>query len=91
MCTYCKAGRVNDSLKQGCLRVLCQIQLSGDFSGPAESTTFPLGSLIPILAGVEQNQHQPLLLLLDECVATTTPDLWSDGNTYDIITNKGYA
>eukprot|EP00066_Takifugu_rubripes_P027940 XP_011617206.1 PREDICTED: zona pellucida sperm-binding protein 3-like [Takifugu rubripes] len=60
-----------------------------DFSGPAESTTFPLGSLIPIMATVEQQNHQPLLLLLDECVAAATPDLWSDNNAYAIITNKG--
>lgn len=62
-----------------------------DFSGPAESSTFPLGSLIPIMAGVEQHTHQPLLLLLEECMATTTPDLWSDGDVYEIITNRGYA
>lgn len=62
-----------------------------DFSGPAESTTFVLGSLIPIMASVEQHSHQPLLLLLDECIATTTPDLWSDGDAYSIITHKGYA
>lgn len=61
---------------------------SDGFSGPAESTTFALGSLIPIMASVEQHNHQPLLLLLDECVAATTPDLWSD-NTYTIISNKG--
>lgn len=60
-----------------------------DFSGPAESTTFTLGSLIPIMASVEQHSHQPLLLLLEECVATPTPDLWFDGNAYDIVTNKG--
>lgn len=62
-----------------------------DFSGPAESTTFPLGSLIPIMATVEQLNHQPLLLLLDECVAAATPELWSEDDTYAIITNKGYA
>ncbi|MEQ2183295.1 hypothetical protein GOODEAATRI_031311 [Goodea atripinnis] len=39
-----------------------------DFSGPAESTTFPLGSMIPIMASVEQVTHQPLLVLLEECV-----------------------
>lgn len=62
-----------------------------DFSGPAESTTFPLGSLIPIMATVEQHNHQPLLLLLDECVAAATPDLQSNDEAYAIITNMGYA
>lgn len=78
--------------KDNCLYcVKCDGRATDDFSGPAESTTFTLGSLIPIMAGVEQHRHQPLLLLLDECVATTTPDLWADGNAYDLIANKGCA
>lgn len=64
--------------------------LVDDFSGPAESTNFPLGSMIPILASVEQETHQPLLLLLEECVATTTSDLRPGSDLYPIITNKGY-
>ncbi|XP_044075340.1 zona pellucida sperm-binding protein 3-like [Siniperca chuatsi] len=63
--------------------------MNGDFSGPAESTSFPLGSLIPIMASVAQRSHQPLLLLLDECVATTTPELHPESSIYPIITNKG--
>lgn len=61
----------------------------GDFSGPAESTSFPLGTIIPIKASVEQNTHQPLLLLLEECVAATTEELQPESNLYEIITNKG--
>uniref|UniRef100_A0A669B2N5 Zona pellucida glycoprotein 3f, tandem duplicate 1 n=1 Tax=Oreochromis niloticus TaxID=8128 RepID=A0A669B2N5_ORENI len=49
--------------------------MNADFSGPAESTRFPLGSIIAIKASVEQQTHQPLLLLIDECVAATTPEL----------------
>ncbi|KAI3375289.1 hypothetical protein L3Q82_021790, partial [Scortum barcoo] len=60
-----------------------------DFSGPAESTSFPLGSFIPIMASVEQKTHQPLLLLLEECVAATTPELRPESSVYPIITNKG--
>lgn len=60
-----------------------------DFSGPAESSSFPLGSLIHITASVEQQNHQPLLLLLDECIAATTPELQPDSHLYPIITNKG--
>ncbi|XP_017276311.2 zona pellucida sperm-binding protein 3 [Kryptolebias marmoratus] len=63
--------------------------MNDDFSGPAESTNFPLGSMIPILARVEQVTHQPLLVLLDECVAATTPDLRPGLDLYPIITNKG--
>ncbi|CAL8347799.1 unnamed protein product [Merluccius merluccius] len=60
-----------------------------DFSGPAHSRHFALGSLIPIKATVAQVSHQPLLLLLDDCVATPTPDLRSDSNVYPIISNHG--
>ncbi|XP_070701582.1 zona pellucida sperm-binding protein 3-like [Pempheris klunzingeri] len=63
--------------------------MNGDFSGPAESTSFPLGSFIPIMASVAQKSHQPLLLLLEECVAATTPELLPESSIYPIITNKG--
>uniref|UniRef100_A0A671XF57 Zona pellucida glycoprotein 3f, tandem duplicate 1 n=1 Tax=Sparus aurata TaxID=8175 RepID=A0A671XF57_SPAAU len=63
--------------------------MNGDFSGPAESTSFPLGSFIPIMASVAQKTHQPLLLLLEECVAATTPELQPESSIYPIITNKG--
>ncbi|XP_034559637.1 zona pellucida sperm-binding protein 3-like [Notolabrus celidotus] len=63
--------------------------MNDDFSGPAESTSFPLGSIIPIKASVEQKSHQPLLLLLDECVASTTPELQPESSIYPIINNKG--
>ncbi|XP_071347378.1 zona pellucida sperm-binding protein 3-like [Trachinotus anak] len=63
--------------------------MNDDFSGPAESTTFPLGSFVPIMASVEQKTHQPLLLLLEECVAAATAELWPESYLYPIITNKG--
>ncbi|KAI4816858.1 hypothetical protein KUCAC02_009159, partial [Chaenocephalus aceratus] len=63
--------------------------MNDDFSGPAESTRFPLGSIIPIMASVVQETHQPLLLLLEECVAATTPELYPESTMYPIITNKG--
>ncbi|KAK1898129.1 Zona pellucida sperm-binding protein 3 [Dissostichus eleginoides] len=63
--------------------------MNEDFSGPAESTRFPLGSIIPIMASVVQNTHQPLLLLLEECVAATTPELYPESTMYPIISNKG--
>ncbi|XP_076018470.1 zona pellucida glycoprotein 3f, tandem duplicate 1 [Genypterus blacodes] len=63
--------------------------MNDDFSGPAESTSFPLGSLIRITASVEQKSHQPLLLLLEECVAATTPELQPDSNVFPIINNQG--
>uniref|UniRef100_A0A669ETV8 Zona pellucida glycoprotein 3f, tandem duplicate 1 n=1 Tax=Oreochromis niloticus TaxID=8128 RepID=A0A669ETV8_ORENI len=63
--------------------------MNADFSGPAESTRFPLGSIIAIKASVEQQTHQPLLLLIDECVAATTPELQPESALYPLITNKG--
>ncbi|KAI4796318.1 hypothetical protein KUCAC02_027831, partial [Chaenocephalus aceratus] len=63
--------------------------MNDDFSGPAESTRFLLGSIIPIMASVVQETHQPLLLLLDECVAATTPELYPESTMYPIISNKG--
>uniref|UniRef100_A0A3Q1I155 ZP domain-containing protein n=1 Tax=Anabas testudineus TaxID=64144 RepID=A0A3Q1I155_ANATE len=63
--------------------------MNDDFSGPAASTSFPLGSFIPLKASVEQEHHQPLLLLLEKCVASTTPELQPDSNLYPIVNNKG--
>ncbi|CAB1434059.1 unnamed protein product [Pleuronectes platessa] len=68
-------------------QVVCSYERG--FSGPAESTSFPLGSFIPIMASVELQSHQPLLLLLDECVAAATPELNPGSDLYPIITNKG--
>ncbi|KAG5841623.1 hypothetical protein ANANG_G00168600 [Anguilla anguilla] len=62
---------------------------NGDFSGPAQSSTFYLGSLIPIWAAVDQQAHLPLLLLLDECVAATTPEPDPSGPVYPVIANGG--
>ncbi|KAI7809410.1 putative protein with a zona pellucida-like domain [Triplophysa rosa] len=63
--------------------------LNYNFSGPAESNVFPLGSFIPIWAEVDQQAHQPLVLLLEECVATTTLEMYPDNLTYPLITNEG--
>ncbi|XP_066537793.1 zona pellucida sperm-binding protein 3-like [Hoplias malabaricus] len=63
--------------------------MNDDFSSVATSTTYSLGSLIPIAAAVEQHNHQPLVLLLEECVASTTPELGQESYVYPIIANKG--
>ncbi|XP_051556232.1 uncharacterized protein LOC127442330 isoform X2 [Myxocyprinus asiaticus] len=65
--------------------------MKDDFSGVATSTTFSLGSMIPIAASVDQQSHQPLMLLLEECVASTTPEIGPDSHIYPLITNKGYV
>uniref|UniRef100_A0A8C7VMS2 ZP domain-containing protein n=1 Tax=Oncorhynchus mykiss TaxID=8022 RepID=A0A8C7VMS2_ONCMY len=58
--------------------------LNEDLTGLAKSSLFPLGSFIPIWAAVDQKDHQPLLLLLEECVAATTPELQSASLVYPI-------
>ncbi|XP_017572551.1 zona pellucida sperm-binding protein 3-like [Pygocentrus nattereri] len=63
--------------------------MNDDFSDVATSTTFFLGTLIPIAAAVEQQAHQPLVLLLEECVASASPDPSQDSSVYSIIANKG--
>ncbi|XP_041658468.1 zona pellucida glycoprotein 3f, tandem duplicate 2 [Cheilinus undulatus] len=63
--------------------------LNEQLTGMAKSNVIPLGSFIPIWAAVEQKSHQPLLLLMEECVATTTPALQPGSQVYPIITNKG--
>lgn len=63
--------------------------MNNDFTAPAESSTFSLGSLIPIAARVEQASHQPLQLFIEECVAANTPKLLPNSHTYAIISNKG--
>ncbi|CAB1326534.1 unnamed protein product, partial [Coregonus sp. 'balchen'] len=52
--------------------------LNEDLTGLAKTSLFPLGSFIPIWAAVDQKDHQPLLLLMEECVAATTPELQSE-------------
>ncbi|KAM9501486.1 zona pellucida sperm-binding protein 3-like [Clarias gariepinus] len=63
--------------------------LNGDLSGPALSNSFALGSFINIWASVAQQAHQPLMLFLEECVASNSLSLEPQSWTYPVITNKG--
>ncbi|KAF7222920.1 zona pellucida glycoprotein 3f, tandem duplicate 2 isoform X2 [Nothobranchius furzeri] len=63
--------------------------LNEQLTGVAKTNVIPLGSFIPIWAAVEQKAHQPLLLLMDECVAATTPELQPGSQVYPIIGNNG--
>ncbi|KAK7945135.1 hypothetical protein WMY93_000863 [Mugilogobius chulae] len=63
--------------------------LNAELTGIAKSNIIPLGSFMPIWAAVDQKSHQPLLLLMEECVAATTPKLHPDDQVYPLITNKG--
>ncbi|XP_074506436.1 zona pellucida sperm-binding protein 3-like isoform X1 [Sebastes fasciatus] len=63
--------------------------LNDQLTGIAKTNVIPLGSSMPIWAAVEQKSHQPLLLLMEECVAATTPELQPGSQVYPIIANKG--
>uniref|UniRef100_A0A8D3AUI4 Zona pellucida glycoprotein 3f, tandem duplicate 2 n=1 Tax=Scophthalmus maximus TaxID=52904 RepID=A0A8D3AUI4_SCOMX len=63
--------------------------LNEQLTGVAKTNVVPLGSFMPIWAAVEQKSHQPLLLLMEECVAATTPELHPGSQVHPIITNKG--
>uniref|UniRef100_A0A8B9LYJ4 Zona pellucida glycoprotein 3f, tandem duplicate 2 n=1 Tax=Astyanax mexicanus TaxID=7994 RepID=A0A8B9LYJ4_ASTMX len=63
--------------------------LNDDLSGPAVSNIVSLGSFINIWAAVEQQVHQPLILYLEECVASTTQTMSPESLIYPIISNKG--
>lgn len=63
--------------------------LNNDLTAPAESFSFPLGSLIPVVASVQQASHQPLQLFVEECVAASTPQLFPNSLAHTIISNKG--
>ncbi|XP_029297135.1 zona pellucida sperm-binding protein 3-like [Cottoperca gobio] len=65
------------------------ILLNDQLTGVAKTNVIPLGSFMPIWAAVEQKSHQPLLLLIEECVAATTQELQPGSQVYPIIGNKG--
>uniref|UniRef100_A0A3B1IEX6 Zona pellucida glycoprotein 3f, tandem duplicate 2 n=1 Tax=Astyanax mexicanus TaxID=7994 RepID=A0A3B1IEX6_ASTMX len=80
VCVVCGFAFSSLSLKQS---------QTDDLSGPAVSNIVSLGSFINIWAAVEQQVHQPLILYLEECVATTTQNMSPESLIYPIISNKG--
>uniref|UniRef100_A0A3B5BCT2 Zona pellucida sperm-binding protein 3-like n=1 Tax=Stegastes partitus TaxID=144197 RepID=A0A3B5BCT2_9TELE len=63
--------------------------LNEQMTGIAKTNIITLGSFMPIWAAVEQKSHQPLLLLMEECVAATTAELHYGSQVYPLISNKG--
>uniref|UniRef100_A0A8C2Z3T0 ZP domain-containing protein n=1 Tax=Cyclopterus lumpus TaxID=8103 RepID=A0A8C2Z3T0_CYCLU len=63
--------------------------LNDELTSVAKTNVVPLGSFMPIWAAVEQKSHQPLLLLIEECVANASPELEPGSHVHPIITNKG--
>lgn len=64
---------------------------SEHLTGLAKTNVVPLGSFMPIWAAVEQKSHQPLVLLMEECVAASTAELRADSRVYPVVTNKGWV
>ncbi|XP_075131805.1 zona pellucida sperm-binding protein 3-like [Leptodactylus fuscus] len=62
--------------------------MTADWSGPSLSVVFLLGELIYIEAYLDIQNHEPMMLFVDRCVATITPDMTSTPS-YDIISNNG--
>ncbi|XP_026882909.2 uncharacterized protein LOC113588075 [Electrophorus electricus] len=63
--------------------------MNNDFSGPAPSSVFPLGSRVPIRAEVEQQGPGPLQIYLQHCVLATSPDLSQASQWHTIISDAG--
>ncbi|XP_014823312.1 PREDICTED: zona pellucida sperm-binding protein 3-like [Poecilia mexicana] len=63
--------------------------LNEQLTGVSKTNVIPLGSFLPIWAAVEQKSHQPLVLLMDECVAASTPELEPGNQLYHIVGNHG--
>lgn len=65
------------------------ITLTEQQTGIAKTNIISQGSFMSIWAAVEQKSHQPLLLLMEECVAAPTAELQPDSYIYPIIGNRG--
>ncbi|XP_051780839.1 zona pellucida sperm-binding protein 3-like isoform X1 [Erpetoichthys calabaricus] len=63
------------------------IIMNSDWSGPSSSNVFYLGDLINLQASVDSTNHVPLLLFVDNCVASSA----SNGSApiYTFIGNNG--
>ncbi|XP_073507117.1 zona pellucida sperm-binding protein 3-like [Phyllobates terribilis] len=59
-----------------------------DFSAPSSILVFQLGEKLYIEASLDIQNHVPMILFVDRCVATITPDVDSRPS-YDIISNNG--
>ncbi|XP_056425644.1 zona pellucida sperm-binding protein 3-like [Hyla sarda] len=62
--------------------------MTADWSAPSQSLVFQLGDMFYIEASLETQNHAPMILFVDSCVATITPDVASTPR-YEIISNYG--
>ncbi|KAG8573836.1 hypothetical protein GDO81_008871 [Engystomops pustulosus] len=66
----------------------CGSDVEHDWSGPRDSLVFQLGDLFYIEASLDTKNHEPMMLFVDSCVATTNEDVTSTPR-YEIISNNG--
>ncbi|XP_073402848.1 uncharacterized protein [Dendrobates tinctorius] len=70
-------------------RLVFSLQLmTADFSAPTSVLVYTLGEMLYIEASLDIQNHVPMILFVDRCVATITPDVDSRPS-YDIISNNG--
>ncbi|XP_066445512.1 zona pellucida sperm-binding protein 3-like [Eleutherodactylus coqui] len=62
--------------------------MTEDWSAPSPSLVFQLGDMFYLEASLDTQNHIPMILFVDSCVATTTPDITSNPR-YEIISNNG--
>ncbi|XP_066445524.1 zona pellucida sperm-binding protein 3-like [Eleutherodactylus coqui] len=62
--------------------------MTADWSAPSSSVVFQLGDLFYIEASLDTQNHIPMILFVDSCVATLSPDMNSNPR-YEIISNNG--
>ncbi|KAG9467861.1 hypothetical protein GDO78_014140, partial [Eleutherodactylus coqui] len=62
--------------------------MTEDWSAPRSSLLFHLGDVFYVEASVETQNHVPLILFIDGCVATTSPNI-SSTPRYELIANSG--
>nr|DBA29704.1 TPA: hypothetical protein GDO54_005766 [Pyxicephalus adspersus] len=62
--------------------------MNGDWDGPSPSIVFEVGEPLNIEASVNTDNHAPMKILVDRCVATPYNDT-TQGPSYDIIAYNG--
>lgn len=72
-----------------CLCYNFDATVADDFSGPAPSTTYTVGSMISIRATVTEWTGAPQQIFLDECIMTESPDPYMVNETRTVITDEG--
>ncbi|XP_028652057.2 zona pellucida sperm-binding protein 3-like [Erpetoichthys calabaricus] len=61
--------------------------MNSDWSGPSSSSIFYLGDLLNLQASVDNTNHVPLRIFVDNCVASSTSN--GSAPTYTFIGNSG--